>query len=122
MQFQCIIAQSPQAFYENRTEAVRLPCRGCTILFGNISTENPKFAAMPVLGLCNARTICLRATGLRFFSQKSVYNFIFYKFVEATEPMNPYDIARLWPLPHGNRTIMDLRAVYGRRRDIIGQM
>ena len=77
--FSAVIAQSPQAFYENSTEPVRFPCRGW--YFCNISTENRK-------GICNAHTICPQAIGLRFLK---MCNFFLYKIVEATEPVNPYD-------------------------------
>ena len=43
--FNAVIAKSPQAFYGNRKEPERHPCRGSTIFFCNIATENRKLAA-----------------------------------------------------------------------------
>ena len=72
--------------------------------------------AMPVRYVYGLRFVY----GLTIFI--SMYNFLLYKIVEATAPVNPYDIVRLWPPPYGGRTIMELRAVYGLRRHIVGQM
>ena len=70
--FHAVIAQSPQALYENRTEPYKARMIFVPTLydrFSNISTENRNFVArlshgllaMPAQGSYNAHTIYLRA-------------------------------------------------------------
>ena len=72
---------------------------------------------MPMRGLCDAIYDMYTGYGLTIF--KNLSNSSRNQIVEAAEPVNPQKIARS---PHDARAAWELRAVYGRRRHIVGQM
>ena len=87
-----VAMQSPEPPHGNRTEPVRLPCRGCAEMVAVTVAPPCRFLAcglhaVPVWGLCKA-TYMSTDYGLTIFSNS--YNFPLNKMVEAAEPVNPY--------------------------------
>ena len=90
-----IIAQSPQAFYGNRTELVRLLCGGCTF-FGAIFS--PKVVSL----LHDHRTASERCPfGDCAMILRYVYGLTILKNLRLRSPWICTIIVRLWPPPHG---------------------
>ena len=85
-----VAVQSPQPPDGNRTETVRLPCRGCAV-----TVAQPRrfwacgLRAVPVWGLCNATYDNVYGLWTDDFS--NLYNFPLNKIIEGTEPVNPYE-------------------------------
>ena len=70
---------------------------------------------MPVRRSYDVTAMCLRATGLRFFSNLSLRGV--KQIVEATMPVNPYDARKVsLRRTHGNGDLDIVRASYTRRK------
>ena len=70
---------------------------------------------VPVQGSYDATAMCLRATGLRFF--QICHCAELNKIVEATMPVNPYDVRKVsLRRTHGNGDLDIVGALYTRRK------
>ena len=87
-----VAVQSPQPPDDNRTEPVRLPCRGCADIVRwpwrhrTVLSVRPPRGARAGIVRCHLRHIY----GLRTYDFSNLYNFSLNKIVEAPEPVNPY--------------------------------
>ena len=106
--------QSPQPPDGNRTEPVRLPCRGCTEMVRGPWRHRAVFERAGIVR-CQLRHIY----GLRTYDFSNLYNFLLNKIVEAAEPVNPCENLTAASCL---RTEASRKGGYGLRRPIAGQM
>ena len=88
-----------------------------TIILGQNDNLKPcivlDHCAVPVRGSYDVITMCLRATGLRFYQIRHCAEF--NKIVVATMPINPYDDCKVsLRRPHGNGDLDIVGASYTR--------